>query len=607
MQSNDNKKEQLGDPGRKRRGRRRSRHHGATGASAALTVTRPRRLNLELPVTEPLSAEEQREMQAHLVLFRTFKPYLGLSLNAAEDLLINGATAPTDRGMVKHLLSKLDRRAVERALGKEALRSDAGLRARFLAGVVRIQPDVSSLLSYLEALTHVADKRDAAAAFGATIERLAFDQLSVTQTAGLLDVINKTFQDHERIQVLFGLLGSDSFRAVLERSMDAIAEPLRDVFAPLSAAYRAVLLGVHPKDTTERALVERGIATWLAAPERILRGYSLEIRKRLVEHALGELDISAIAKPTRILVDSLPREDEASARIGLVLFDRLVAQRQDDPARALLNAIVQAHPRLGAARRRQETLAWPRVGRLALAPDQKGEPLRRAYWLDLPGFVWARLGSPSDAAAMEAEADLQARLALPGVVLCIGQGAGGDATPYVVLAPGGRLLEPSFARSLTIPDALAFALEGVSILGAVAAAGVDLPDASPARFVSERAPTSLRLLDMSGATAKPRDACMARAPELAAHFCRDFLRGPERGLRPDLPGDAALAIGKPASIAEMVKVLATAQARAWDKGRDPPLPPEPKKEPPPKPPPAKEPEAEPDDDFVEEIVEETKS
>jgi hypothetical protein len=476
--------------------------------------------------------------------------------------------------MCKHLLSKIDRRAVERALGREALRTDAGLRARLLAGVVRIQPDVSALLSYLEALTHVADKRDAAAAFGATIERLHFDSLSTTQMAGLLDVILKTFQDHERIQVLFSLLDSESFRQALARSLDGIPAALRDVFAPLSAAYRAVLLGAAPEDAAEHDLVAQGIATWLAAPEPILRGYSLEIRRRLAAYALGETDIAAIARPARVLVDSLPREDESSAKIGLVLFDRLVQKKQDEQARALVNAVVQAHPELGAARRRKEMLGWPRVGRLALTPDPRGLRVRRGFWLDLPGFVWARLAAPGDAARLEAEADLQSSLALPGVAACLGQGAGGDATPYVVLAPGGRPLEAGLVKSLSLPDALGFAVEGVRILSAVAFSGVDLLDASLDRFVSERAPTSLRLLDMSGATIKPRDVCASRLAELVTSFCRELLGGSQNGPRPDLPNEVVTALRAGPPVAKLVNVLATWAARCWDKGREQPAEPD---------------------------------
>ena len=554
-----------GNNGRKRR-RRSRRRRGGRGDPLA-PVTRPRRLNFDLPVTEPLAPDEQREMTEHLSFLRQFKPYLGLSLNAAEDLLVEGSHPPTDRGVCKHLLSKLDRRCVERALGREAVRTDAALRARLLAGIVPITPEVGTLLAYLEALTWVADKRDAAAAFGATIDRIDFGTVSATQMAALLDVINKTFEGHERIQALFGLLSSDSFAGALGRTLDALPAGLRAVFAPLSAAHRAVLGRMLPRNLDERTLVEQGVRTWLGAPDRVLKGYPAETRRRLIEYALGEVDISAIAKPARILVDSLPREDPACAELGIALADRLLASRQDEQARGLLNVILQGHPTLGAAKRRQEVLSWPRLGRLALAPSPRGAGrLRRAFWLDLPGFVWARMAPAADAARLGAEAHLQASLVTAGVAACLGHGTAADGTPYVLLAPGGRLLEPAMVRGWSLRDALTFAREGVLILHGLAFAGVDLPDASIERFVSDRVPVSLRLLDLDGALRKPPDACLARSGALVTALCRQLLPARDHGgLRRDLPAELGALLRDQACALDLARALATHAARAWDR------------------------------------------
>src|SRR5438477_4454366 len=151
--------------------RRRRRHRGADRAprpsvpGALSPLSEPRRLDLDRPVSEPLSPDEAREMDGHLLFLRTYKKLLGLSLNAAEDLLINGDKEPTDRGICKHLLSKIDRRVVEKVLSRDAMKTDARMRARFLAGIVRLNRDVSFLIWYLQALAEVTDKREAAAAF----------------------------------------------------------------------------------------------------------------------------------------------------------------------------------------------------------------------------------------------------------------------------------------------------------------------------------------------------------------------------------------------------------------------------------------------------------
>jgi hypothetical protein len=58
-------------------------------------------------------------MAGHLLFLRTYK-LLGLSLNAPRILLINGDKPPMDRGICKHLLSKVDRRLVEKVLARDA-------------------------------------------------------------------------------------------------------------------------------------------------------------------------------------------------------------------------------------------------------------------------------------------------------------------------------------------------------------------------------------------------------------------------------------------------------------------------------------------------------
>ncbi len=536
-------------------------------------MTRPRRLNLDLPTTEPLAPDEQNEMAEHLAFLRQFKPHLGLSLNATEDLLINGVRPPTDRGICKHLLSKLDRRAVERALGREAIKSSPGLRARLLAGVVRITPDVGNLLAYLEALTVVADKRDAAAAFGATLARIDFGTVSAAQMGAVLDVVDKTFQGHERTQALFGLLDNDSFREALERTIEAVPETLRASFAPLSAAHRAVIRGELPRSDEDRARAEQGVAIWLGAPERVLRSYPIDARERLIGHSLGDVDIAPIARPVRIMADSLLRDEPESVSLSVALFDRLLAARQEDLARGLLNTILQAQPTCKPAKRRQEVLAWPRKGRLALPPDGGGsgrpDRMRRVFALDLPGFAWVRFGTAQEATRLEAEAALQTSLIVPGVAPCLGYATGPDATPYVLVAAAGRPLSNAFVRGLALHESLALAADGIRILNAVALGGVELPDAALWRFFVDRPGAGLRLADLDGARHHPAEICRARVPELATRFCRDVFGGDGRGgLRRDLPKTVSELLARRASPEELARGLALLAARQWDGAPD---------------------------------------
>jgi len=189
------------------RPKRRRRRHGRppdhtprpSGPNGLSPIAEPRRLDLDRPVTEPLSPDETREMAAHLLFLRTYKRLLGLSLNATEDLLINGDREPSDRGICKHLLSKVDRRLVEKVLARDTMKADARARTRFLAGIVRLNRDVSFLIWYLQALAEVADRREAAAAFALTVDRIDFARMSNAQTSDLLELIVRTFDAIESV------------------------------------------------------------------------------------------------------------------------------------------------------------------------------------------------------------------------------------------------------------------------------------------------------------------------------------------------------------------------------------------------------------------------
>ena len=79
-----------------------------------------------------------------------------------QDLMVNGAKPPTERGTCRHLLAKVDRQAIQKALAREPYASDHLERAPLLAGLVRITEDAGLLFDYLETLTHVSNRREAA-------------------------------------------------------------------------------------------------------------------------------------------------------------------------------------------------------------------------------------------------------------------------------------------------------------------------------------------------------------------------------------------------------------------------------------------------------------
>src|SRR5438128_8903784 len=134
-------------------GRRRRRRRGRDRSPAPIPTTAPivpevSRLATAGPA-DTLDAAEVGEMKQHLGFLRRYKDILRLKLNATEDLLVNGQREPSERGVCHHLLAKVDRGVIEAAVQREPLRSDAGARARMLAGAIRLTADVGVLLAYL--------------------------------------------------------------------------------------------------------------------------------------------------------------------------------------------------------------------------------------------------------------------------------------------------------------------------------------------------------------------------------------------------------------------------------------------------------------------------
>lgn len=467
-------------------------------------------------------------MGEHLAFMKRYKALLGLSLNATEDLLVNGARPPSDRGVCKHLLSKVDRKLVERVLAKEAVRADAPLRARLLAGVVRIDADPGLLLFYLEALAALRDKRDAAAAFGLTVDRIDFGALSNAQIGQLLEVVVRTFEGHDRAQALYGLLASASFERAFARALPALPAPLAGVFGPISAAKRVILDGQAATSDAERALARSGAEQLLAEPRAVLASYPEEVRRRLAAWAI-DLDPSDTRdRVAGELVQGLERGAPETQRLALALVDRHIVAGRDDAARKLANEILQAEPTQARAKRRLAALSWPRAGRLALQPGAPPSArFVRAFWLDRALLVWARSCPPSAKERLARETALQRAQALPGVAAVVGEGTTDDGSAYVLLATEGRPLDARQMSRGTRLDALTLVTEQARVLRALGLAGVAIEDADPARWSvvpgSARAAT---LVDFSGASRQDSTLCLARHALLVRELGEALLGAP---------------------------------------------------------------------------------
>jgi hypothetical protein len=508
--------------GRRRPRRRRRRDDSRRRAGPPPPVAPPppvvpevSRLAAAAVTSAPLSGAEVAEMKGHLDFIRTYKDVLRLKLNAAEDLLVNGQRDPSDRGVCRHLLGKIDRAVVESAIGREPLRSNAAARARMLAGAIRLTADPSVLLTYLETLPQVRSHAEAAQAFGEVVGRLDFESVSASRLGRLLQVLIETFAGHERVQVLFSLLAGPAFARAFDTALPSLLAAVVEAFAPLRAVHRRA--GAAAEGARDAAaLLRAGIEQLLSAPDPILRGYGEPLRVAILELALEEGTPPELAdRAAGVLLASLPGGGRTYARLAIRRAAQLLDRHADDRARAVLDELRRAQPGFRLAERWRSALDARRIGRIALrgvAPEHGR--LAAGFWLDAQRPVWVRTAAADAAERLAREATLQRTLALPGVAPVVADGVA-SGIAYVAVAGGGQplVVDPVACRPAT---ALAIVAAATRILHALALCDVTLPDALPERFLHTAEPTfTLLLADLDGAAtsdaAAVENATVARA------------------------------------------------------------------------------------------------
>ncbi len=477
------------------------------------------------PTGEPLTADEVVEMKQHLGFLREYKDALRLRLNAAEDLLVNGRREPSDRGVCRHLLGKVDRAVIDAAVGREPMKSNAPARARMLAGAIRLTADVGVLLAYLETLAMSRSHAEAAQAFAEVVRRIDFESLSATRLARLLQVLTETFAGQERVQVLFSLLDGDAFRRAFDAAEPMLPPEVAAVFAPLRAVHRRLAGETTPAsasggDASDRLAV--GLEQVLAAPDPVLRGYAEPLRLRMLELALDPGIPAALAdRAAGVLLTSLARTGKTFTRLAMRRASQLLARHVDDRARAVLEEVKRAAPGFQTTARWLGALDAKHMGRIALtaSPPERGR-LGAGFWLDGQRPVWFRTAPAGDAARLAAEAALQRTLALPGVAPVVEHGVA-SGIPYVAVLSAGR----PFLVDAAQPEqgaSLAFAAHVARLVRALALAGVTLPDAAPERFCITGDRT-LTLADLDGAERVASEEAAAIAFTTAASAVQALL------------------------------------------------------------------------------------
>jgi hypothetical protein len=169
------------------------------------------------------------------------------------------------------------------------------------------------------------------------------------------------------------------------------------------------------------------------------------------------------------------------------------------------------------------------------------------------------------------EAKIQASLLLPGVAPALGHGSAEGDTHFVALAAAGTPLQREASLELGLADALSLALEGVSILRALASLGFELPDAATSRFLwRPGTPPGLWLADLDGITQGEPAACAVQNGKIARRFAADVLTHPNGDSRRDLPSVVRSRLRDTALLAILGRVLAEQVARCRDDLAGPP-------------------------------------
>ncbi len=553
-------------PPRRRRGRRR----GGQGDAARGSPARPApivpevsRLAAAGAAADTLNPDEVREMKEHLAFLRRHKHLLRLKLNAAEDLLVNGQREPSERGVCRHLIGKVDRSVIDAAIAREPLHSDAAARARMLAGAIRLTADLGILLAYLETLAHVRAHAEAAQAFAEVVQRIDFESVSPARLGRLLQVLIETFTDHERVQVLFSLLDVAAFRRAFDTAASAFPPAVAEVMAPLRTVHRRLL--EREPEGEARALLARGLTQVLSAPDPVLRGYPEALRAGMLELALDPSVPPALGdRAAGVLLSSLPRNGRTYARLSTRRAAQLLRRHDDDRARAALEELRRTQPGVRLAERWLFALDARRLGRVAIAGQlsERGR-LVAGFWLDGQRTVWMRTAAASDAARLATEARQQADLALPAVAPVVEHGVAAGI-PYVAVSAPGNPLTLDASRPFAVGAALVLAAAAARVLRALALAGVTVPDAEPERFLLAPAPAwTLTIADLDGA--RPADVIeAARAHAALAAGLASRLLPPDTYTRLDPEQAAALrrTLEAPADLPALIARLDQAAVRA---------------------------------------------
>jgi len=514
-------------------------------------------VDLDKSADEPLTKQEVAVLRDHFRFLLENRKELRLKVNANEDLLLNGVREPVHRGVCRHLLGKVERSNVLAA----AERLEPARAAKLLAGIIGFSSDIEYVLLFLEKVKQSDSPAGATAALSQGLQLIEFDTVSSAQMRRVLQLMVELFDEKERPALLLGMLESTSFRDAFDKSIADLPEVLSHLVLPLRAA-QAVILHGNPNTLDSEALGD-GVNLLFDLDSKILLRHSAEMRQRLFDFGLQSCRAPdhRLHARLKMLLRNFPASDPKSGERGVALAGHLIAANSEADARQLLQTLARANPDFDIPARWLEFLEAERLDRIALLEqpsdrmDALGQHTRRAgIWLETMRPVWVQIARLDEIASHEEAVGLIRELAVPGVASLLETGTTKAGEPYFVVANAGEPLDRALTENarLELPAALRVCHEAVTLLNALAAVGVQLPDVKLARFTLERS-GALLLTDLAGARRVDPDVRGGFNFELARSCCTDVLSQAHRYI---VPAEVRSAVSDSKSCAELARGLA---------------------------------------------------
>jgi hypothetical protein len=377
----------------------------------------------------------------------------------------------------------------------------------------------------------------------------------------VLQLMVELFDEKERPALLLGMLESAGFRNAFDKSTADLPEALSHLVLPLRAA-QAVILHGKP-NTLGSEMLGDGVNLLLDLDPKILLRHSAKMRERLFDFGLQSCGAPdhRLHDHLKMLLGSFPTSDPKHGERGIALAGHLIAANSEADARQLLQTLTRANPKFENAARWLEILDAERLDRIALLEqpsdrmDALGRHTRRAgIWLETMRPVWVQIARPDAIASHEETAGLIGELAVPGVAAVLASGTTRAGEPYFAVANPGEPLDRALDENagLELLAALRVCHDAVGVLNALAAVGVQLPDAGLTRFTLESS-GALLLTDLAGASRVDPDVRGGFHFELARSCCTDVLN---RARRYIVPAHVRSVVSDSKSCAELARGLA---------------------------------------------------